>query len=120
LPLQETIVRIYNGNQRGAASAFKRDAKYMAKKGYYPVSQSYQPGSWGCFAFLVALALCFILIGIFVFIYMLIVKPGGTLSVTYEYRAGTTFEEEKLCPQCAEKVKKAAKICRYCTHQFEE
>jgi len=26
----------------------------------------------------------------------------------------------KTCPQCAEKVKKAAKICRFCAHSFEE
>lgn len=24
----------------------------------------------------------------------------------------------KKCPQCAERVKKAAKICRYCRHDF--
>jgi len=27
--------------------------------------------------------------------------------------------EEKNCPMCAEIVKKAAKICRYCGHKFE-
>ena len=26
---------------------------------------------------------------------------------------------EKVCPMCAETVKKAAKICRYCGHKFE-
>jgi len=26
----------------------------------------------------------------------------------------------KTCPQCAEKVKRAAKICRFCGHTFEE
>lgn len=26
---------------------------------------------------------------------------------------------EKVCPMCAESVKKAAKICRYCGHKFE-
>jgi S1-C subfamily serine protease len=28
--------------------------------------------------------------------------------------------ETKVCPDCAETVKAAAKICRYCGHQFEE
>lgn len=28
-------------------------------------------------------------------------------------------ELEKICPMCAETIKKAAKICRYCGHKFE-
>ncbi|MBU9174012.1 zinc ribbon domain-containing protein [Burkholderia gladioli] len=27
-------------------------------------------------------------------------------------------EDEKQCPQCAESVKYAAKVCRFCGHQF--
>jgi uncharacterized membrane protein YdbT with pleckstrin-like domain len=27
--------------------------------------------------------------------------------------------EEKTCPSCAEQVKRAAKVCRYCGHKFE-
>ena len=42
---------------------------------------------WGWQEFAVAIALFLILIGIFVVIYMLIVKPDGTLTVTYEIRA---------------------------------
>lgn len=38
----------------------------------------------GCGSFLLALLLAVVLIGILVFIYMLLVKPEGTLSVTYE------------------------------------
>lgn len=26
--------------------------------------------------------------------------------------------DSKICPQCAEKVKRAAKVCRYCQHAF--
>jgi hypothetical protein len=118
LSSKKPIVRLYRGNQKDTMSAFKKDAALMAKKGYYPISQNYQPGSWDSFAFFFALLLCIVIIGILVFLYMLIVKPDGTLSVTYEHRAEATIEEEKLCPQCAEKVKKAAKICRYCNHQF--
>ena len=119
LSSQKTVVKTYKGNQKYAASLFEKDAASMEKKNYYPISQSYQPGTWGCFAFLIALALCFIIIGILVFIYMFIVKPEGILSVTYEYREEVIIEEEKSCPQCAEKIKKAAKVCRYCKHQFD-
>jgi len=58
----------------------------MAAAGYFPTSQVWAPGTYGCGAFLIALLLCVVLIGIIVFVYMLIVKPDGTLSVTYEWR----------------------------------
>ncbi|CAJ0878907.1 hypothetical protein AMST5_03011 [freshwater sediment metagenome] len=58
----------------------------MAAVGYFPVSQSWAPGHWGCGSFIVALLLCFLLIGFLIFIYMIIVPPSGTLTVTYERR----------------------------------
>ncbi len=92
----------------------------MAQKGYFPTSQSYAPGAYGCGTFVVALLLCFVLIGIIIFIYMLLVKPEGTLSVTYEYREAAAAKalDEKTCPKCAEQVKAAAKVCRFCGHEF--
>jgi hypothetical protein len=81
------IVRTYKGSQSGAAQAFQRDAERLAAQGYYPISQSWAPGSWGCGAFIVALLLALVLIGILIFIYMLLVKPAGTLTVTYELRS---------------------------------
>jgi Short C-terminal domain len=48
--------------------------------------QSWAPGSYGCGAFLLALLLAFVLIGVFIFLYMLFVKPDGTLSVIYVRR----------------------------------
>ena len=30
------------------------------------------------------------------------------------------LENSKTCPKCAESIKKAAKVCRYCGHEFEE
>lgn len=121
--MQQSIVKTYKGSQQGAIAAFQADAAKMAKQGYYPTSQAWAPGSYGCGSFILALLLCFVLIGILIFIYMLIVKPDGTLTVTYEYRAqvaapSAPASDEKTCPQCAEQVKAAAKVCRYCGHSF--
>jgi hypothetical protein len=83
-----TVVRVYRGAQQAdAIRAFQRDAATLAQSGYQPTSQSWAPGQWGCGAFLVALLLCFVLIGILIFIYMLIVHPSGTLTVTYAWQA---------------------------------
>lgn len=37
-----------------------------------------------------------------------------------EIRAEQTADRGKSCPMCAETVKSAAKICKFCGHQFEE
>src|ERR1700686_1342705 len=118
-PGQRVVVRTYVGRtQADASNQFRRDAATLANQGYYPTSQSWAPGAYGCGSFLVALLLCVVLIGILVFVYMLIVKPEGTLSVTYERRAISTSSTnavsgaEKACPKCAEQVKAAALVCR--------
>jgi len=122
---EQIIVKTYKGNKEKATASFKKDADKMAEKGYFPTTQSWAEGTWGCLAFLFALLLFVVIIGILIFIYMLIVKPEGTLSVTYELRLektdskAITNSEGKTCPQCAEQVKAAAKICRYCGHNFE-
>jgi len=124
--LQKLIVRNFKGTQIEATRNFKRDSVKMAEKGYYPTSQNWSPGSYGYGSFILALLLCIILIGILVFIYMLIVKPNGTLSVTYELKKENNEIvekkngnlEEKECPECAEMVKEKAKICRFCRHEF--
>ena len=81
------IVKTYRGKQDAAQEDFLEDAEKLAEQGYFPVSVKWEQGSWGCGSFLVALILCFILIGFLVFLYMLLVKPAGTLTVTYEYRS---------------------------------
>jgi hypothetical protein len=59
-----------------------------------------------------------VIIGFIIFLYMLIMKPNkGTLTVTYELRATT---DEKSCPKCAEKIRAAALVCRFCGHSFAE
>jgi RNA polymerase subunit RPABC4/transcription elongation factor Spt4 len=124
--LQKVIIKNYKGSQEKATRSFKNDSLKMSKKGYYPTSQNWNQGSWGCGSFILALLLCIIIIGVLVFIYMLIVKPDGTLSVTYELKKEYNESvknkaknlKEKECPQCAEIVKEKAKICRFCRHDF--
>ena len=121
-PKKPIRIKTYRGSQEGAIALFRKDAELMAAQGYFPKSQSWVPGSYGCFSFLVALLLCFVIIGILIFIYMLIVKPDGVLTVTYELRLDSEstdlIQMEKICPQCAEHVKEAAKICRFCGYNF--
>lgn len=116
----KSIVRTYRGKQSVAQRSFLKDAEKQEAQGYLPVSEKWEPGSYGCMGFLVALLLCFILIGFLVFVYMILVKPPGTLTVTYEYQPEQlkTVVEEKTCPQCAENVKAAALVCRFCGYDF--
>ena len=112
---QETVVKAYKGSQSTATAKFQADVAGMAAQGYTPASQSWAPGAYGCGSFIFALLLCFVLIGFLIFVYMLIVKPEGTLTVTYTRKVA---EAEKTCPKCVERVKAAASVCRFCGHEF--
>lgn len=117
----DVIVKTYKGSQNQATRLFREDAEEMAEKGYFPTSQTYAPGSYSTGAFLFALLLCFIVIGVLILVYMMIVKPAGVLSVTYEFRgtAASRAQDEKTCPKCAERIKAAAQVCRFCGYQFD-
>jgi len=93
---------------------YQADAARLAAQGYFPISQSWAPGSYGCGAFLLALLLCVVLIGILVFIYMLIVKPAGTLSVTYEFRAVPPRPEYAIAVADKPYPKYAEHVPRFC------
>jgi hypothetical protein len=118
-------VKTYRGTQTSATNQFRRDAARMAANGLVPTSQTWAAGSYGCGSFVLAFLLCFILVGFLIFLYMLIVKPAGTLTVTYAAQSGAVSGTavpslEKVCPLCAEHVKAAATVCRFCRFAFPE
>jgi hypothetical protein len=82
----KVVIKTYKGRQKAATAQFQKDAVKLALQGYYPTTQAWAEGQYGCGDFLVALVLCFVLIGIIIFIFMLLVKPAGTLTVTYELK----------------------------------
>lgn len=80
----KSIRKTYKGNLKQANKKLEKEMQKMSAKGYELDSKTYIPGQWGCGSFLVAFALCFLFIGIIVFIYMLIVQPPGELQVVYK------------------------------------
>jgi predicted Zn-ribbon and HTH transcriptional regulator len=113
----QVIIKTYEGNQAEAMRRFQFDVSEMAAQGYFPTSQSWTPGQWSGGAFAVAILLIFLFgLGILILAYMLIVKPDGVLTVTYERRAVPV--EEKTCPKCAERIKAAALVCHFCGYEF--
>ena len=123
---QQVIVKTYQGSQSEITERFQADSVEMATSGYFPTSQSWAPGRWGVGASIVAVLLIFLLgfrysnlsllLIIPILAYMLIMRPDGTLTVTYEWR--TAAVEEKTCPKCAERIKAAALVCHFCGYEF--
>ncbi len=84
--MQEIIVKSYRGDTAKANQLFMNDSVHMGAQGYTPIAQTYAEGTYSCLEFGLALLACFILIGFVIFVYMLIVKPPGTLTVTYKLK----------------------------------
>jgi hypothetical protein len=83
---EQITVKTYTGSQAEATMSFQADAARMAGQGYFPVFQSWAPGRWRSGAFIAAVLLSFLIVGIPALIYMLIVTPDGALTVTYGFR----------------------------------
>ena len=82
------LVRTYRGHQQSEAIAsYVRDAETLAQRGYAPAGQSWGDGQWDGGYFLIALILSLFGIGLILLAYMAIIRPDGTLCVTYRLRA---------------------------------
>ena len=82
------LVRTYRGHQqREAIASYVKDAETLARRGYAPVGQSWGDGQWDGGTFLIALILSLFGVGLILLAYMAIFRPGGSLCVTYRFRA---------------------------------
>ena len=115
-PKDKVVVKNYVGKQARATELYKNDVLTMAKKDYTPISQNWAQGQHGCGQFLLAACLIPVAgLGLLYFAYLIIVKPDGTLSVTYELNETS---DTKTCERCAEYVQPAAQVCRFCGFEF--
>lgn len=78
-------MRTYRGRQQSEAIAsYAKDAEVLAQRGYAPAGQSWGDGQWDGGFFPIALILCLFGIGLILLAYMAIIRPDGTLCVTYQ------------------------------------
>ncbi len=78
----------YAGKYDKAMAAFENDAAEWAQLNWYPTSETYVAGTWGCGAWVLAFLAMVIVVGIIALAYMIATKPAGELIVIYEYRPG--------------------------------
>ena len=79
------LVRTYRAHQQSEAIAsYVKDAETLAQRGYVPAGQSWGDGQWDGGYFLIALILSLFGIGLILLAYMAIIRPDGTLCVTYQ------------------------------------
>jgi hypothetical protein len=87
------LIKAYEGKQREAIARFQADCIEMAAAGLFPKWQSWAPGEWAREAYVVAVLFIPLFgMGILILAYLLIVEPGGTMTVTYERRAAPVEE----------------------------
>jgi hypothetical protein len=85
------FIRIYEGGNYGELiEAFRSDAVLLLAQGYEPAGQHYVEGEWPLAMAVVATILLVFVIGAFLWAYLLVKHPNGSLTVTYVYRAATT------------------------------
>jgi hypothetical protein len=138
------LVRTYSaGSQKEAALQMTGDAAALARYAYAPAGQSWAGGGYGSGVAWIALFLIllvvagllyfwpFLVVAILVAVVLPLTAPPGSLTVTYELRgtpssdaappaAASDNNDSKVCPRCAETVKRAAQVCRFCGHEFDE
>lgn len=85
---EEVILRTFRADSPASAARwYQADLSDLVDHGYLPATQTWQPGEWGFGAFVVALFLLLLFgIGVIVFAYLLVVRPPGTMLVTYVRR----------------------------------
>jgi hypothetical protein len=82
------LVRTYRAHQQSEAIAsYVKDAETLAQRGYAPSGQSWGDGQWDGVYFALALVLSLFGVGLIVLAYMAIIRPDGTLCVTYRLTA---------------------------------
>ncbi len=82
---QTTLVRGYRGRQAAAIAEFQKEAAQLEQEGFEPTNQMWEPGNWGCLSFILATCLIPLFgIGLLIILGLIIVKPPGTLTVTYK------------------------------------
>lgn len=126
--MSNQAVKEFNGSLK---SSMIKAEKYLSSQSEITEdSSNYEQGRRGLghlfFSFIVALIIGLVLlvvgfpvivspiaIGI-ITILVFMKKPAGKLTVSYKQT-----DKLKTCPKCAEEVKEAATVCRYCDYNFQ-
>ena len=126
---EETVkLRIRAHSEGEARMLASDDLGRAATAGYRQEGELWIPGRWSGGDFLLAALAALIVVGILVILAMLMIKPKGALILTLRPgsapidlvrgSAQAAPSEMKTCPRCAEDVKAAALVCRFCGHSF--